>query len=154
MADQSDFSDQEWKAVVEAPLLVTVTMFAAGQHGPISMVKESAAGARVIGAPGDRGSASGLINAIAAQSQTKEARKDAEHHKGSDLAAVIAACLADLAPAAAALKAHLDAEESAQVGGWLYDIAHAVAGASKGVTETEQHALDQIAAIFGVTPAA
>ena len=150
MADKSDFTDAEWKAVAEAPLLVTVTMFAAGQHGPISMIKESAAGARVIGAPGDRGSASGLINAIAAEAQTKEARKDAEHHKGSDLAAVIAACLADLEPAAAALKAHLDAEGVAAVGGWLVDIAAAVAAASKGVSDEEQQTVAKVAAIFGV----
>jgi len=55
MADKSDFTDAEWKAVAEAPLLVTVTMFAAGQHGPISMIKESAAGARVIHVDVDHG---------------------------------------------------------------------------------------------------
>ncbi|MGZ4727090.1 MAG: hypothetical protein ACXWB2_05175 [Acidimicrobiales bacterium] len=150
MADKSDFTDAEWKAVAEAPLLVTVTMFAAGQHGPISMIKESAAGARVIGAPGDRGAASGLINAMAAEAQTKEARHDAEHHKGSDLAAVIASCLADLEPAAAALKAHLPADEVAQVGGWLVDIAEAIAAASKGVSEGEKDTVGRIAAVFGV----
>jgi hypothetical protein len=151
MADKSDFTDAEWKAVAEAPLLVTVTMFAAGQHGPISMIKESAAGARVIAAPGDRGSASGLINAIAADAQTKEARHDAEHHKGADLTAVIAACLADLEPAAAAMKAHLSPDEVKQVGGWLVDIAAAVAGASKGVSEGEKDTVAKVAAVFGVT---
>lgn len=150
MADKSDFTDAEWKAVAEAPLLVTVTMFAAGQHGPISMIKESAASAHVLSAPGDRGAASGLINAIAAEAQTKETRHDAGHHKGSDLAAVIASCLADLEPAAAALKAHLPADEVAQVGGWLVDIAEAVAAASKGVSEREKDTVAKIAAIFGV----
>jgi hypothetical protein len=154
MADKSDFTDAEWKAVAEAPLLVTVTMFAAGQHGPISMIKESAAGARVIAAPGDRGAASGLINAIAAEAQTKEARHDAEHHKGPDLAAIIAACLADLEPAATALKAHLSPDEVQQVGGWLVDIAAAVAGASKGVSEGEKETVAKVAAVFGVTPPA
>ena len=150
MADKSDFTDAEWKAVAEAPLLVTVTMFAAGQHGPISMIKESAASAKLLAAPGDRGSASGLINLMAAESKTKEARHDAEHHKGGDLAAVIAACLADLEPAAAALKAHLSADEAQAVGGWLVDIAAAVAGASKGVSDGEKETVARIATIFGV----
>jgi hypothetical protein len=151
MTDKTDFTEDEWKAVAEAPLLVTVTMFAAGQHGPISMVKESAAGARLIAAPGDRGAASGLINAIAAEAQTKEARHDAQHHKGADLATVIAGCLADLKPAAAALRAHLPADEAQAVGGWLVDIADAVAGASKGVSDREKETVAEIAAVFGVT---
>ncbi len=154
MADRSDFSDAEWKAVVEAPLLVTVTMFVAGQHGPISMVKESAASARLIGSPGDRGAASGLINAIAAEAQTKEARHDVEHHKGGDLATIITSCLADLEPAAAALQAHLPPDEAAQVGGWLVDIAAAVAAAAKGTSEDERQTVARIAAIFGVAPPA
>jgi hypothetical protein len=154
MAERSDFSDPEWKAVVEAPLLVTVTMFVAGQHGPISMVKESTASARLISAPGDRGAASGLINTIAAEAQTKEARHDAQHHKGGDLATVIAACLADLEPAAAALRAHLPADEVAEVGGWLVDIAAAVAAAAKGVSDEEQQTVAKVAAIFGVAPPA
>ena len=154
MADKSDFTDAEWKAVAEAPLLVTVTMFAAGQHGPISMIKESAASAKLLAAPGDRGTASGLINLMAAESKTKEARHDAEHHKGADLAGVIAACLADLQPAATALKAHLPADEVQAVGGWLVDIAEAVAGASKGVSEGEKETVAKIAGIFGVAPPA
>jgi hypothetical protein len=150
MADKSDFTDAEWKAVAEAPLLVTVTMFAAGQHGPISMIKESTASAKLLAAPGDRGSASGLINLMAAESKTKEARHDADHHKGADLAAVIASCLADLEPAAAALKAHLRADEAQAVGGWLVDIAEAVAAASKGVSDGEKATVAKIATIFGV----
>jgi len=150
MADKSDFTDAEWKAVAEAPLLVTVTMFAAGQHGPISMIKESTASAKLLAAPGDRGSASGLINLMAAESKTKEARHDADHHKGADLAAVIASCLADLEPAAAALKAHLPADEAQAVGGWLVDIAEAVAAASKGVSDGEKETVAKIASIFGV----
>ena len=117
MADKSDFTDAEWKAVAEAPLLVTVTMFAGGPARPD--LDDQGVGRRSTRhrRSGDRGAASGLINAIAAEAQTKEARHDAEHHKGPDLAAIIAACLADLEPAAAALKAHLSPDEVQQVGG-------------------------------------
>jgi len=34
MTDKSAFTDDEWKALTEAPLLVTLALFAAGEHGP------------------------------------------------------------------------------------------------------------------------
>src|SRR6476620_3947572 len=51
MTDKSAFTDDEWKALTEAPLLVTLALFAAGEHGPISMVKEASASARTIAHP-------------------------------------------------------------------------------------------------------
>ena len=55
--------------------------------------------------------------------------------------------LADLAPAAAALK-KLPADEAAEVGAWLVDIAKSVGGAAKVVKPEEQAAIDKIAALF------
>ncbi len=46
MTDKSAFTDDEWKVLTEAPLLVTLALFAAGEHGPISMVKEARHNAR------------------------------------------------------------------------------------------------------------
>ena len=46
MTDKSTFTDDEWHALTDAPLLVTMAIFAAGEHGPISMVKEASASAR------------------------------------------------------------------------------------------------------------
>ena len=51
MTDKSVFSDDEWKAITEAPLLVTLAMVAVGEHGPISVVKEAAASARSVAHP-------------------------------------------------------------------------------------------------------
>jgi hypothetical protein len=149
VSTRTDFSDDEWKALTEAPLLVMVTMFAAGQHGPISTVKESTAGARAITQPGNRGAASALIAEIVPEAQSKRARHDAEHHKGPNLDAVIAACIGDLQPAADALS-RLSADESQGVAAWLVDIATAVAEASKGVSERETKTIARIAETFGV----
>lgn len=46
MTDRSMFSDDDWHALTDAPLLVTLAIFATGEHGPISMVKEASASAR------------------------------------------------------------------------------------------------------------
>ena len=48
MSDKSVFSDEEWAAVTEAPLLISMAMAAVGPHGPISMIKESTAAAKAV----------------------------------------------------------------------------------------------------------
>jgi len=45
MTDESAFSDSEWHALTDAPLLVTAAIFFVGEHGPISMMKEASASA-------------------------------------------------------------------------------------------------------------
>ena len=150
MTDKSVFSDDEWREIVDAPLRATLAMFAAGEHGPISMVKEASASARAIAKPGDRGAASELIAQIAAEAEGKEARHDAKAQHGQSMEAVIDTALEELKPAAAALR-KLPTVEAAEVAGWLVDIARAVADAAKGVSEREQATIDRIAATFKVT---
>jgi hypothetical protein len=147
MTDKSVFSDAEWHALTDAPLLVTLAIFATGEHGPISMAKEASASARAIAKPGDRGAAGPLIAEIALAAESKEARHDMKDHRGKSMDEALELSLADLEPAAAAL-AKLPPEEAAQVGAWLVDIAKAVAAAAKTVKPEEQAAIDKIAALF------
>jgi hypothetical protein len=151
MTDQSAFTDDEWHALTDAPLLVTLAMFATGEHGPISMAKEASAGAQAIARPGDRGPATGLITEIAAAAQSKESRHDMKEHRGRSMDETLQRALADLAPAAAAL-GKLPPDEKAEVGKWFVDIAASVGGAAKTVKPEEQAAIEQIAALF--TPSA
>jgi hypothetical protein len=150
MTDKTVFSEAEWHALTDAPLLVTLAMFVTGEHGPISMLKEASASARAIARPGDRGTADSLIAEIAADAESKEARHDMKEHRGASIDEVLKRVLADLQPAAAALT-KLPADEAAQVGAWLVDIAKTVAGAAKAVKPAEQAAIDQIAALFTPT---
>jgi hypothetical protein len=149
VTDKSVFTDDEWRAVSEAPLLIALAMVAAGEHGPISMVKEASASARAMARPGDRGAANELIAQIAQAAEGKEARHDASAHRGKSMDEVVNGALADLQPAAAAL-GKLPPDETADVGAWLVDIARAVAAASKGTSTAEQQTIDKIAAVFGV----
>lgn len=153
MTDKSAFTDEEWHAITDAPLLVTMAIFAAGEHGPISMVKEASASARSIAQPGARGDASELVAQIAAEAESKEARHDMKEHRGKDIDSTIAGALADLEPAAAALHAKTTSIEAAEVAGWLIDIAQAVAEAAKTVNPKEQETIEKITALFRVTSA-
>src|SRR5262249_6011725 len=147
MTDKSAFSEAEWHAVTEAPLLITTAVFTAGEHGPISMVKEASASAKAISRPGERGAANQLIGEIVAEANTKETRAELKEHRGPTPQAAIESVLQELAPAAAALK-KLPAEEASQVAAWFVAIAEAVAASAKSVNPDERATIDKIAALF------
>ncbi len=149
MTDKSAFTDEEWKELTEAPLLVTLALFAAGEHGPISMVKEASASARTISHPPAGGPADELIAEIAKEAEGKEARHNARQHQVANLEQVVEASLADLGGAATALR-KLPNDEAAEVSRWFVDIANAVAAAAKTVTPAEQETIDKIAALFEI----
>jgi hypothetical protein len=151
MTDKSVFTEAEWHALTDAPLLVTTAVFMAGEHGPISMVKEASASARAISRPGERGVANELIGQIVAEANTKEARAEMKEHRGPTPQAAIESVLRDLAPAAAALK-KLSAEEATQIAQWFVAIGEAVAESAKTVNPDERATIDKIAALFEVTP--
>jgi hypothetical protein len=148
MTDKSFFSDDEWKALSEAPLFITMAVVAVAEHGPISMVKEAAASARTMAQPGDRGAASELIAAISHDAQSHEARHDAKEHRGKTLDQAVDEAVAQLAAVPAAL-AKLPLEEAIEVRSWLVDIAQAVADAAKGTSEREQTTIDRIRVALG-----
>ena len=147
MTDKTTFTDEEWAAITEAPLLISMALALVGPHGPISMVKESTALAKAIAAPPDHGAANVLIAEIAEDAKGKQARHDAKHHKAATVPATVDLLLEDVALAAPAL-AKASPDEAAGVRSWYLDIANAVAAASKGVSVEEQVVVDRITAIF------
>jgi hypothetical protein len=148
VTDRSAFTDDEWKALTEAPLRITLALVAVGEHGPISVVKEAAASARATARPTEHGPADDLIAQIAREAESREARHDVKAHMGRQPQEVVTSALADLEPAARAL-GKLSAAESAEVRAWLMDIAQAVAEAAKSVTPQEQDVLTKVKALFG-----
>jgi hypothetical protein len=150
VTDKSIFTDAEWHAVTDAPLLVTAAVFYAGEHGPISVIKEASASARSIAKPGEHGVANELIGEIVAEANSKEARTELKEHRGPTPQVAIDNALRELEPAAAALK-KLPPEEGREVTTWLLDIAGAVARSAKTVNPDEQATIDQLRALFGVS---
>jgi hypothetical protein len=144
------FTDDEWKALSEAPLRITLALVAVGAHGPISVVKEAAAGARAIARPPEHGPADDLIAEIARDAERHEARHDVQAHAGKSVDEIADQALSDLGPANRALD-KLSADEAAEVRAWMLDIAKAVASAAKSITPSEQQALDRLNAIFAAS---
>ncbi|HEU5308865.1 MAG TPA: hypothetical protein VFW97_16185 [Acidimicrobiia bacterium] len=152
MTDRSFFSDEEWAALTQAPLHVTMAVVAVAEHGPIALVKEASATAKALTRPGDHGPANELIAAIAHEAEGHDARHAAKGDRGSSPDAVIDEALAELAPATAAI-AKLPIAEAAEVRDWLIGLAQAVAGAAKGTSEKEQAVVERVRVALGAPPA-
>lgn len=150
MTDRSAFTEAEWHALTDAPLLVTAAVFYAGEHGPISMMKEASAGARSIARPGEHGVANALIGEIVAEANAKEARTEVKEHRGPTPQAAIDNVLHELEPAAVALR-KLPPDEASEVATWFVGIAEAVARSAKTVNPDEQATIDKLRALFGLT---
>ena len=148
MTDRSAFTDDEWSALSEAPLWVTLAVVTVGEHGPISMVKEAAASARAIAQPPEQGPADQLIAQLGKDAESKEARHDVKDHAGKTPDEIVEAAILGVATAAAAL-AKVTPEEAAEIRAWLENIGHAVAAAAKTVKPEEQAVLDRISAALG-----
>jgi hypothetical protein len=149
MSDKSAFTEKEWHALTEAPLLIAEAVFLVGEHGPISMVKEASASARAITHPGEHAGANVLIGEIVAEANTKEARAEAKKHRGPTPQAAVDGMLQELRPASAALE-KLPPDEAGQVAAWFISIAEAIARSAKTVNPVEEATISKIAATFGV----
>lgn len=148
MTDRSVFTDEEWKAVTQAPLRITLALVACGAHGPINVVKEAAAAARTMTHPAEHGSANDLIAEIARAAEGHEARHDVQAHAGKTPDEIASQALTDLEPAVDALH-KLSSDADTEVRAWLLEIAQAVAAAAKSVTPAEQAVLDKLNTLLG-----
>ena len=150
MTDKTAFTDEQWHAITDAPVAIMLAVTVVGDHGPISLMKESAAGAKAMAMPAHSGPADALIAEIVPDAKDKQARHDAKQHKGATPNVVVDGLVGDVEKAVAALGA-IPADESAQVRQWLYEIGAAVAGASKGVKPAEQELLDRLTDVLGLS---
>src|SRR5215212_1354583 len=148
MTDRSFFTDDEWAALTQAPLHVTVAVVAVAEHGPISLLKEASATAKSLARPGDHGPATELIAAIAHEAQGHDARHAARGDRAASPDEVIDEALAELQPAVAAI-GRLPVAEAVEVRAWLIDLAQAVAGAAKGTNEKEAAVVERIRVALG-----
>jgi hypothetical protein len=164
MATKANFTPDEWKSLLQSPLLVGIAVSAADPSGLIGMLKESMASARALVEAKADPNADELVKAVAGDFQTSEGRSLAQDGLKTIFAgskpADIAAKTVD---ALRALSALLDAKAPADAAAyktWLSHIANAVAqAAAEGgflgfggaqVSEAEKASVAQIATALGV----
>jgi hypothetical protein len=165
MADKSNFTAEEWKKLIEAPMLAAIAVTAADPSGLWGTLKESIAAGAALAKVKTDAAADPLIEAIAAEYETDEGRRVARDGlkvrlgsgKPAEATSEAVAALGEVAPI-------LDAkapENAAAVRSWLASISQAVAEASKEggflgfggvqVSELEKATLAQVASALKVT---
>jgi hypothetical protein len=165
MADKSSFDVDEWKKIIEAPMLAAIAVTAADPSGLWGTLKESIAAGGALAKAKTDAAADPLIKAIVAEYETDEGRSVARDglkarlggSSAADATSNAVAAVAELAPILGA-KAP---ENAAAVRGWLASISRAVAEASKEggflgfggvqVSDAEKATLAQVASVLKVT---
>lgn len=162
MANKQSFTPDEWKTLIESPMVASIAITAADPHGLWGTLKEGLANAR--GFAEGRNSSDELIKAIVADIETAEGRAVAregmkEKFKGVPLAEVSRRSIETLQEVARILDTKAQAD-AAMFKEWIYANATRVAEAAKEggflgfggvrVSDKEKAALHDIAAALGI----
>jgi hypothetical protein len=165
MADKSSFTADEWKKLIEAPMLAGIAVTAADPSGLWGMLKEGMAASGALAKVKADAAADPLIKAIAAEYETAEGRTIARDGLkarlgGGKPAGITSKAVAALGEVAAILDAKAP-ENAAAVRSWLAAISRSVAEASKEggvlgfggvqVSDLEKATLAQVASALKVT---
>jgi len=163
VAAKTDFSPDEWKLLLQSPLIVGIAVSAAEPSGLFGVLKESMASARALVQAKLDPNADALVKAVAADYETSEGRTLAQDGIAKSLGGDKQADI--VAKALAALKsvsALLDSKAPSDAGpfkAWLAGVANAVAEASAEggflgfggvqVSDAEKATRQQVASALG-----
>jgi hypothetical protein len=165
MADKSNFTAEEWKRLIEAPMLAAIAVTAADPSGLWGTLKESIAAGGALAKVKTDAAADPLIKAIAAEYETDEGRRVARDGlkarlgsgKPAEATSKAVAALGEVAP----ILETKAPENAAAVRSWLASISGAVSEASKEggflgfggvqVSDAEKATLAQVASALKVT---
>ncbi|MCC3243949.1 hypothetical protein LG047_01195 [Methylocystis sp. WRRC1] len=163
MANKSNFTADEWKKILEAPLLAGFAVSAGDPSGLIGTLQEGLASAKALAAAKADPGADELIKAVVEDLLTPEGRTAArdgvkELIQGAQLGEIKTRALAELGRTAAILNSKTPNEAKA-FKNWLNHIANMVAeaGTEGGflgfggvkVTDSERATLAEIASALG-----
>jgi hypothetical protein len=135
MANKASFTPEEWKQLLEAPMLASMAVTAAEPSGLWGMLKESFAAGGMLAKAKTDASANELVKAVVADFESAEGRSAARDGlqarlKGSKPAEVKDKAIAGLRQVAALLDAKAPADAAAYKS-WLQTIGQQVAEAAK-----------------------
>jgi hypothetical protein len=165
MATKADFTPDEWKLLLQGPLLAGVAISAADPSGLIGMMRESMASARALLDAKADPSADALVKAVAGEFETSEGRGLAQDGVktailGAKTPADIVSKALDSLKAASALLDAKGGPDAAPFKTWLAGVAKSVAEAAPEggflgfggtqVSEAEKATVAHIAEALGV----
>ena len=129
MTGKSDFTDEEWAALVRAPIVAGMAISIADPGGPIEVTKELVATLRAVTAPESQ---DGLVKEVSAEiaALTKDRKNPAGDFKpkGPEAGERI---LGEIEQVRRILQAKATPEETQAFGTWLTRVAQEAANAAK-----------------------
>lgn len=160
MASKTDFSDSDWKRLVQAPSIAGMYITLASPSVTDS-VKESMAVASKISAAAKNSEGSGLISAVVEEFKSFANIREAQpKFESRELDKIKAEAIDSLRAAAKAANSGADASDATKYCQWVHDIATAAAEAAKEgdflgiggvqVNDEEKAALKDIADALGL----
>jgi hypothetical protein len=135
MASKTTFGAEEWKRLLQSPMIAAMAVTAADPSGLWGMLKEGLAASSALAQAKAEAGANELIRAVVADFETSEGRAVArdglrEQFSGSKPADLKASAIEELRQVSALLDAKAP-EDAAAFKAWLQAIAERVAEASK-----------------------
>jgi hypothetical protein len=164
MAGKTDFAQDEWRALLQSPMIAGIAVSAADPSGIFGMLKESMVSARALFSAKTDPNADALVKAVAAEFETSEGRTLAqqglkESLTGSAPGEIKSKAIDALKRVAAILDAKAPADAAAYKT-WLAGVAKSVAeAASEGgflgfggvqVSDAEKATLAEISSALGI----
>jgi hypothetical protein len=171
MSTKTDYSAEEWKVVLRAPLMAGLAVVAASPSGPLGVLREMFAVGKLVAetktqAQGPSGSSNELLRSLVAELASPDAQGqfDASELRGLAPERLRAHALDGCRALAAVLDRKASREEADGVKRWLVSLAQRTAEAAKeggflglggtSVSETERAAVQEVARALGApTPA-
>jgi hypothetical protein len=171
VSTKTDYSAEEWKLVLKAPLMAGLAVVAASPSGPLGVLRELFAVGKLVAetksqAEGQGGFSNELLLALVADLSSPDGRAqlDAAELRGLATEQLRAHALDTCRTVAVLLDRKATREEADGLKRWLVAIAQRTAEAAKEggflgiggtrVSETETAAIREIAQVLGVPPPA
>jgi hypothetical protein len=161
MTAKTDFTEQEWKQLLQAPGAAGIYIMMADPNFVIGSMKEAFAVSCSIIEKGKEHNSELLASLLTEFKEREMAKKAQLKFEQKNLDGVKKTALEALKAAAALLDAKATPDEAAEIKSWLYDVSVKAANAAKEggflgfggtrVSEKEKAALQEIAGILGVS---
>jgi hypothetical protein len=163
MSGKTDYSADEWKICLRAPLMAGLAVIAASPSGPLGVLREMFAVGKLVSETRAQGGSNELLRALVSEIGAPDARgqMDASELRGLGTEQLRAHALDACRAFAALVDRKASPEEAEGVKRWLVGIAQRTAEAAKEggflgfggtqVSRTEAGAIQEVARALGVS---
>ena len=164
MSSKTDYSADEWKLCLKAPLMAGLAVVAASPSGPLGVLREMFAVGKLVSETRAQGGSNELLRALVSELAAPDARghMDAAELRGLGTEQLRAHALEACRAFAALVDRKAAPEEAEGVKRWLVGIAQRTAEAAKEggflgfggttVSQPETAAIQEVARVLGVPP--